>query len=364
MGREIVKHEYQKLTSDLGIPFNFLTIDGENTYRSYFGRYTWLPDDSGFICGSEDGSFYYYNVAEQQLVFLDKANEPAANQPFMPTYVNPVNGLVYYLKTSREGFEELWCADPKSREIKPIYTAEHKMMHIGVEVSNDARYTYYYMYINKVYMDPNDRMEFGRIDLELGRIDRTRYYGCSYSNHLNHFILNPEYPELLLFNHEQLGCPVYDRANVMNLDTGVVTSYKQLDDDAAAHMLWTRDGKYMTVSDYPWSGSVFSVVDKSLDNKTRMTRLIEQSYGGCTHCMIDNDLKYALGDDHEGVCFFNFQTGEKHCITRTLPDSRKKHCNEAHSEITASGKIASWGLVGPDGKLGVAWMETSYFENK
>ncbi len=363
MGREIVKHEYQKLVSNQGVPFNFLAIDGENTYRSYFGRYTWLPDNSGFLCGSADGSIYYYNVAEEKLAFLDKSKEPPVNQQFMPTYVNPVSGLVYYTKTNREGFEELWCADPKSREIKPLYTAEHKMMHIGVEVSNDAKYTYYYMYINKVNMDPNDRMEFGRIDLERGIIDRTRYYGFPYSHHLNHFILNPEHPELLLFNHETLGCPVHDRANVMNLDTGVLTTYKQLGPDGAGHMLWTRNGEYMTVSDYPGTDSVFSVVNKSLDIDTRKVLMLEECYGGW-HCMIDESHKYVIGDYKAGLWLFNLQTGKKHTIIKNLPEYDQRHCNEAHSEISADGKIISWGYVGPDGKPGVAWTETSYFENK
>ncbi len=355
-----MKLEYQKLISDQGVPYNFLTIDGENTYRNYFGKYSWLPDESGFICGKIDGSFYYYNVKTRELNYLDKTGTLDERQTFVRTYVNPTNGLVYYEKKNDEGFRELWSIDPKTQEKVHIYTTDREKMCIGHEVTNDGHYTYYVM--GYPIMKDNEKIEFGRIDLQKGVVDRSYFYGFPTSNCINHFGLNPAYPELFLFHHESVGGILpKDRLNIMDFLTGKVTTYKQ-PGSIAAHAMWARDGEHITFTDYLPDGTAFSIADKDFEN--RQTWLVEWECGGGNHCMADADRKYALCDDYNGVVFVDLKTGEKHTVTFKLPDVHGRHCYHAHSEITASGKIGSWGLVGDDGVLGIAWFETSYFTNK
>ncbi len=99
-----------KASSGNGVEYNFLTINGEKTFRGYFGQYTWLPDESGFICGRADGRFYFYNVMTQELVLLGKTM-PASGS--LGAYVNPSNGLVYYKRRTVDNRDQLLCVNPK-----------------------------------------------------------------------------------------------------------------------------------------------------------------------------------------------------------------------------------------------------------
>ncbi len=356
-----MKLEYKKLVTEKGVPFKYLTINGQNTYRSYFGRYNWLPDETGFICGTEDGSFYYYNVAAQELTFLDKAREIPKDQPFVATYVNPSNGLVYYTKYDDEGFMELWSIDPYIRKPKHIYTAESKRMVIGLEVTNDGRYTYYFRKENTVLLPEGEKWEFGRVDLENKRIDRTRFYGFNESNHINHYVINPGNPDLLLFHHETVGgVKPKDRLTVMNLSTGEVFPYKQ-PGDIAVHAFWSRDGKKLIFADM-YCATWMTVTDEKFGNRKEW--YVDWEYGGANHNTADDAFKYALTDDWAGIAFVKLETNEVYCITRQLPNYYKRHCNHPHPEITASGRIGSWGWLDENETVGIAWLDTSYFDDK
>ncbi len=96
---------------DYDYSYNFFTIDNEITLRAYFGMYTWLNDKSGFVCGTEDGCFYYYKVAEQKLVYLDQT---LPSKGMLGVYVNPQNNLTYYKKRDADGYPQLWYINPKA----------------------------------------------------------------------------------------------------------------------------------------------------------------------------------------------------------------------------------------------------------
>ncbi len=206
-------------------------------------------------------------------------------------------------------------------------------------------------------LEDGELMEFGRIDLQSGKIDLRREYGFAESNCINHFMLNPVYPNLLLFHHEAIkGILPQDRLNIMDLETGKVITYKQ-PGKIAAHAMWTLDGENVTLTDYH-NGTRPAIVDKNFEN--HKSYLVEPEYGGANHSMFDGNGAWALCDDFFGVALLNLKTEEKTALTTKLEHSRKGHPYHAHAEISKSGKICSWGDVNEDGVLGIAWTTNPY----
>ncbi len=354
-----LKMEYQTLISTEKITYRFLAIDGEDTLRGYFGRYTWLPDKTGFICGQADGDFYYYNIDKQELVYLDCTVPDAGS---LQVYVNPKNGLVYYIKKNATGHRQLWSVDPQTGERVMRYEATNTRLEIGIEVTNDGCYTYYCIHPEEMWV-PNAETVMGRINLQTGTLECEQKYSFAVSNHINHLILNPEYPNLLLFHHEiQEGVTgLDDRLNIMDLSTGNVITYSQLG-SAAAHAMWTRDGEYVTITDYSGSTKA-TVIDKTFNTETRKSMQVTvNGEGMASHFMVDGSNTWAIGDGTNGVALFNLGTNQiwaidlNHKVDLEAIGKEDLHPYHPHPEITSDGMICSWGEI-QDGVLGIAWLD-------
>ncbi len=338
----------EKHVTDQGVEYNLMILEDEDTCRTYLGRYCLMPDNSGIVCVKRNRSMFFYDFKSQELVHLGKTSWEGN------IYVHPITGLVYYTGRSSENCHELWSIHPRTLESKLIYTAENDRMHIGVEVTNDARYTYYT--IDMKQLPDNVEMEFGRIDLKEGRIDRVVKHGYPISNCTNHFILNPEHPEILLFHHERIiEQHLNDRMNVINLDTNVITTYAQRGQEAF-HATWTRDGERVCFGDNGVRGTCF--VDKSLQNLTFVPSPNRHWCGN--HEMISYDNKWIISDGAGHIASLvvvNVATQEDFLISTDICHGFKsRHPYHPHPEISNDGSIIVWNET-RERIRGVAWTE-------
>ncbi len=341
----------EKHITDQGVEYNLIILDDEDTIRSYYGQYCLMPDHSGIVCGKTDRSMFFYDFKTEELVYLGKSTRPG------DMYVHPVNGLVYYTVREEGCGQQLFSIDPRSLETKLLYTAEKNAteiprMWIGVEVTNDARYTHYT--INSLHLKENEEMEFGRIDLETGKIDRSFKHGYPISNCTNHFILNPEHPEILLFHHERV-IPefIMDRVNVINLDTGVITTYDQKGKEAF-HATWARDGELVCFEDSGVRGTCLT--DKNLQSLKVVTSPSRHWCGN--HEMISYDNKWIISDGAghiSSLVIVNAETQEDLLISTDICHGFKsRHPYHPHPEISNDGSIIVWNET-RERIRGVAW---------
>ncbi len=381
--------------------YHVLTL-GDSTYRGYLGQYNWLPDNSGFICrdnmmGSDGrtSNMYYYDVEKQELVFLDRT---------IGHYVNPSDGLVYYIQI--EGLNKrMMRVNAKTLVREQLYTTTDPNLELGVEVSNDGRYALF-----KYYGDGSGVLQatdtehigasgeyvgykyFGCIDMETDTICYEGwylppYYGegerpADYKFNLNHFILNPEYPNLILFHHESADTPGQVRLTVYDMSNGTWKDYKPLskyEDEEyalAGHAFWSRDGEYITMTHYDGSDDLV-ITDKDF-NVLEGYPIRMQLWGwynvGC-HNMVDANHKWAVGDYKFGVVLIDIEQAMEQqktdggdpfyamtpINTQIADQFDQGHPNHPHPEISADGKIISWGQWDPNGVLGIGWVTNPYW---
>ncbi len=346
---------------------NFLSIGGgENTIRSYYGMYTLLPDKSGFICGTADQSFYLYKFATQELVYLDTSVGDSSHA--LQTYVNPVTGNVFYRQYNDEGCQVLCSINPKTLEKKRLYEATGQKHHIGIEVTNDEKYTFIRLSTNWTY--DGRGIDFGRLDLEKGEIDaQTTVSLDSFANPANksqvfqHPIINPVYPNMFIFGLNDMSlCTdgVNDQiVNVMtwNSDTG---EFKTFDNNGygLGHVMWNADGT-ITCNDYT-NGSYVQLVDKDFNRLKTWPQTL------ANHAVVDGTKTWCFSHDHGGIYLKNIITEKGYYIHQTVfvgVSWIKLHPYHPHTEISADGEILTWGMIDESGVLGVAWMTNPDYPN-
>ncbi len=330
--------------------YKFMSIGAEITKRAYFGRYTWLSDKSGFICGKENGDFYYYDVAEEKLVFLDESHTAQAS---LLVYVNPSNNKAYYTKRDANNYVELWCINPKdTNDREMLFSAANatmpidpetgdeivfdetksygddvnnfKKISIGLEVTNDGMYTYYQYH--HVSSSPEYACILGRINLQTKKLEygyEIKLGDLAYdkSNHVNHVIINPVYEDYILFNSVSQSDGYsnnYKCLYMINFAEDTMVYYqprKQYLYDSAIeagkperagyegiyHMIWSYDGEYIVTHGGQWYGYALYLERDLLDQYNRdagspvpVERPI--AYDLCNHYMLDESLKLGVGD--------------------------------------------------------------------
>ncbi len=345
---DTVKLQYQTFKSQDGYEINFLSVNGAYTIRPYFGRYAFLPDNSGFICGTADGSFYRYDIEKQELVYLDKTL-PSPQR--LDVYLNPKTGNVFYMQLNEKNHKVLYKINPTTFEKTALYEIENSKMDVGLEVSYDEKYTSYSI---GGWGYANVPMKMGRINLETGTIDLEQELVYDDDYCINHLILNPAHPELLLFHREQArGANKKDHTNVMNLETGEMITYQQ-PGDTSAHALWTNEGENIALTDYT---TVMSITVLTKDLQLVSTKVMVNG----NHIMVDDSLTWALGDA-SGVSLMNLKTGKSYRLIRVLYGNERGDPFHGHSEITSDGELLNWGYVHENGVLGVAFMTNPEFE--
>ncbi len=326
---------------------NYITINGQQTIKAYFGRYSILPDCSGFICGTNDGNFYLYDIENQELVYLDRSSIASVEQTQIFTYVNPVTGNVFYTQKNEHGYSVLKKINPKTFEITTLYEAT-KSISIGIEVTHDEKYTCYTI---GGWKGANVPSYVGRINLETGELEHERAIVYTESEYcVNHFIINPKYPDLV-FYHREASVGAYDGkgSNVINLVTDERWSYTE-PGTFSGHALWNFDGEHVTLhSPNAGGGDCLAILDKELNQVERF------SMTNATHPMADENLKWAIGDT-SGVSFYNIETQKQYRIYTKPSYTQKGHPFHAHSEISANGKILLYGFVNDEGVLSIGWL--------
>ncbi len=325
---------------------NYITINGQQTIRAYFGIYSLMPDNSGFICGTNDGNFYFYSIEDQELIYLDRSLVSLEEQTQVVAYVNPATGNVFYQQKNERGNKVVMKINPKTFEKTVVYECTNSRMNIGLEVTYDEKYTYYYI---GGYMSANVPTYVGRINFETGELEYEREIVYSSTYCVNHFMLNPKNPDLLFYHREaHVGINENDHSNVINLVTNERYIHAQRG-DISSHALWSYDGEYITMCCSINGADHFTVLTSELEEVSC------EVMSFCTHPMADENMKWVMGD-MGGVCLMNLETGTTYNIF-TKPAYREKHPYHAHSEISMDGKILFYGFENDDGVLSIGWLQ-------
>ncbi len=348
--------------------YRFMSIDSGLTIRPYLGHHGWLPDNSGFVCGKQDGNFYYYNVETQMLVWLDQAEE---NREELQAYAN-VDGYIYYRKLT-DGIKSLWRVEPKTQKRELLYTAEEGM-DIVVRVTNDGRYVLYTKGPINRCDDPEGKITFGVIDLQTGKSISEQQYQFPISNWITHLLIHPIDPNIVEFSHETDTryydwTQIRDRSNIMDMTTGEVITFNQgVQPDGRSvqgitHQNWSEDGEYLYFcAEIPWgtseSGEAPAFIRINKDGTHRQYFKSNMPVDVINHGTASGDNKWAAVDK-QYLSLLNLETHQIFPIV----DIRgviltQGHPFHPHPEIT-SNYIISWGHK-HDGALGVAWMDFNY----
>ncbi len=354
--------------------YKFFSIGNDITLRAYFGQYTWLGDKSGFICGKENGSFYFYDVNNQKLVYLDDSHigyiGGSGQVGSLDVYLNPepINGNYYafYKKKDAEGYLQIWrvnAKDPADRKMLfsqknaklPIDPNNHqtidianyiggnasnfdkKKISMGLEVTYDGKYTYYKYYHGSDTYSPDYSHILGRINFETGELEYAQIVHVAESdgnggyiensNHLNHIIINPVYPDYILLNHpdaEGMTKETRTRLHMVNLQAGTEVTYTaryqfgydeaveadmldKWDIEGIYHMIWSYDGKYIITHGGQWYGGAL-ILDKdkvglynTADGNYEEPQTRPVPYGTSNHWMADKSLTWGVGDGAMGT---------------------------------------------------------------
>ncbi len=351
-----IKVKSRAFDSSADVQAVHLTINGHQTVRPYFGRYSLLPDNSGFICGTIDNTFYLYEFETQELVYLDKSLNPGEEQLALHCYVNPITGNVFYMQKNAAGCTVIYRINPKTCEKTMMYEAEDSSLQISPEVSHDEKYI---AYMRGGWKPANVKTYFGRINMETDTIEyeHSVTYGKEYC--VNHLVLNPVYPDILFFHREKLGdASVVDQSNTLNFVTGEILTYEQ-PGDYSGHAIWTIDGENVQLNCTQNGVDGFALLTKDLKQVIRI------DLGTAAHPMIDESKTWIASDNTQALTLRNLYDSSKMiyiCRNMRGYGSEKGHPFDAHSEISRDGKIIMWGVVNADGVLGIAWTSNPFLE--
>lgn len=353
-----------------GRQFKFISFFGGTLLTSYVGSNCWLPDGSGFVCGTPSGFIYLYDIASQSLIYLDQA---IGNGSMTCTTV-PLNGWVYYPKRTKDGFETMWRINPRTLE-KEKLCALPKGLSWGIfHVTNDGQYAEIYDTGN-VLDKPEGQNAIGRINLYTGKIDYSTYQFTYALGAMNHFQINPEYPEIVGFSHDAANVAfndIYDRVNVINVLTGDHFYFNSGRWDngkvvqLCTHEVWSYDGEHRYFCSWAgdgtkgYSGEIGGVIRMDKDGTHR--KYYKANYG-CNHAGISGDEKVLITDE-QFITFISTETHQQFPITNgRARTGTLSHPYHPHPHVSYSGNMANWGHL-HRGVLGIAFMDyTDILEN-
>lgn len=360
-----------------GRQFKFISFFGGTLLTSYVGSNCWLPDGSGFVCGTPSGFIYLYDIKSQTLTYLDQA---IGNGSMTSTTV-PLDGNVYYSKYNDDSTQAMWRINPRTLEKEKLYSLP-KGLSFGIfHVTNDGRYCE--IYDNKDVLEkPEGTVAIGRVDFVEKKIEYTTYKP-SHANYnvggLNHYQINPEYPELVGFSHDY-GDPefpspqhLYDRVNVINVLTGDHFYFNsgRWDNGLAVqlntHEVWSYDGEHRYFCSWAadgskgYSGEIGGVVRMDKDGTHR--QYFKVPYG-CNHAGISGDERVLVADE-QWITLISTETLQQFPITNgRARTGTLGHPYHPHPHVSYEGNMANWGHV-HRGVLGIAFIDyTDILENE
>ncbi len=347
--------EREVITTENQYSFNFLSIGGFHTIRPYFGDYAFLPDNSGMICGTADGCFYRYDFATEKLTYLDRTalavthlGSEFSSAKRLHVSLNPATGNVFYFRINERGNKVLCKINPTTLEKAELYEITDSAMEVQLTTTDDEKYTSYQI---GGMANGGVEMQIGRLDLTKGEIDVSKSVTFDEWYAVNHVIINPIEPDLILFHRE------YDDTYLLNLQSGKITTYERKG-EKSTHAIWTYGGKYITVTEFIFGIIHFTVLD------TELNRISSTPMPQGAHAMSDELLTWVIGDDN-GVTFKNIKTENTYYIATSADNGAPRNpLNDpfhGHPEMSREGKLCSWGYRDANGVLGVAWMKNFDF---
>ncbi len=344
--------------------FKFMSIGGGTTIRGYNNVISWLPDATGFVCGTQSGFFYVYDIETQMLTYLDKCR---TNGTHIPVYVC-LDGWLYYPKLEN-GIESIWKINPKTKEKIHLIELPSEYPSTILTVTNDGRYAG--LDSQDMKLNKNGEYPIVRVDFETKEID-VRYYKFDKSNILNHNQINPEYPDLIGFSHETDTSKwdftdISDRVNIIDMSTGDITVFNQgikttqKPVQLATHEIWSYNGEYRYFCSWATetteaSGEMPALVRMDKDGTHRQYYVINLPLGQGNHATTNGDDTWAIVDA-TFVGVINLKTHQVFPIVnaRAIIES-KGHPYHPHGHASYVGNMVNWGHVYKD-VLGIAWMD-------
>ena len=365
------------INATTGRTYYYINFFGATLLRGYTDCITVLPDGKGMVCATEQGQLYRYDFDSEMLYYLDQT---VGYTSHASAYCCP-NGWVYYQKRANN-ITTIWRIDPYTFEKEELMDLPLGFSPTFFITTNDGRYMSFECYTyGKLLPVPENTTAIVRADLVEKKIDYT-YYGFDYVHYLNHHQINPVYPNIMAFSHEftsslgMKGIDIYDRLNIMDMDTGEVWKYDsgRMPDgrsgELVSHEIWGMSGntRYFTVS--PADSTLEHTAQKSIGRVDLEGRHRQYFEGGV----------YPSGGNHVGVsgdermlCFDGWVTlvsTETHQLFPIVQAGRKNtsgksgHPYHAHPHVSYSGNVATWGEV-DNNVLGIAWINyTDILENE
>ena len=372
------KLPYKRITDNVtGRTFNYINFFGQQMVRGYLDEQGWLPDGSGFVCGTPDGHLYVYDIETQMLTYLDKGDKITE---ITGAFVAG-NGWVYYTR-KEDGIDSIRRVHPKTLVKEKLFDLPRGLGTDLFNVTNDGHYATFET-SDKSYVladRPPNTEPIIRVDLWEGTMEY-RYYGFTWGGTtVNHEQINPEYPELIAFSHDYSSPwtekDIYDRCLIMNMETGEVTVYNQgaRDDDGrpvqvVTHEVWSANGEHRYFCTWKGdsesgtsvdSGAVPAVVRIDKDGTHR--QYYKTNDYSAIHANVSGDEKM-ICFDMGTICLLSTETHQVFPIIKTSIQN-SNHPYHPHPQLSVSGNKVQWGHI-YDGVLGIAWMDyTDILENE
>ena len=367
---------YETITDHMtGRKYHYINYFGSQMLRGYLNLNSWLPDGSGFICGTSTGFFYIYDIKSQTMTYLDRT----VGQSIMLSVYMCLDGWAYYHK-NENGIYSIWRINPKTKVKEKLYELPKGITIEYLNVSNDGRYVVFDGSDTGYILErPKDTTAIVRIDLWEKKLEY-RYYSFDYSNKVNHFQINPVYTDIIGFSHETDTSKwtygdIWDRCNIMDFTTGEVVYVNQGKNifgaavQLATHEIWSYDGEYRYFCSWPTdatkeSGDIPAVIRVNKDGTHRQYYKLNAPAGSANHGNISGDNRM-LATDAEWLMLISTETHQNFPIVNMRGViENKNHPYHPHPHISYTGNMVSWGHVRGN-VLGIAWFDyTDILENE
>ena len=364
------KLPYKTIVDNMtGRTYHYINFFGSELIKGYLTFNSWVPDGSGFVCSTRAGYMYLYDIKSQMITYLDK--HTGGVEPDMTICRN---GYVYYEKMV-DGVTQLWRMNYKTYEKECVFIPPEGINFSTFTVTTDGKYAAYTVTDNLYLLNPPTDAEHPivknrpvlRVNLEDKTIDY-HYYGFDLANWINHVQINPVYSDLVMFCHDAVGVAygdIYDRVNIMDMDTGeVYSNYQgQMPNGAtlqlSTHEVWAHDGEYVyycqwsNTSDF-YTGRKSTIVRMDKDGRHRQYIQFNNPRGIANHGNVSGDNKMFCVDG-EWVSLLSLETEQTFPITNISLVSGSNDPYHPHPNLSYRGNMVSWSHE-HDGVLGIAFM--------
>lgn len=352
--------------NETGRVYKYMNVFGSPTLRPYLTQQQWTADGKQFICATDNGLMYLYNVETQMLVYVDRVIASTMQEAVIGT-----DNCIYYGKNDNSA--AIWKADINTLETEKVFEFPQGVSFYNLFVSNDCNYMTFTMTGDTSIYAEADETIIARYCVAENELEIYTHQ-FDYSNRIAHQMVNPEYPELVFFAHETITTETsydrtYDRVWVLNCETGEKTNiYKQgrhMDGTAiqtATHETWSQDGEHLylvtrTTGNDPGKTPCVVRVDKDGSHRQYFYNN-EITKWRLNHTFVSGDEKFIVADGGY-VVLMSTETNQIFPIYHNDYDiGSQNHPYHPHAMIAPNSYMMSWGMV-HDGVLGVAWMDFS-----